>query len=330
MTASPSLQQRRAIEAPLGPMLVIAGPGAGKTFCLIYRIQHLIEKLGIPPRRILAVTFTNKAAEEIKTRLHGARGAAVEDVTRGTLHAICLSILRDFADRCGLRPGFGVADREYQERVLRRLRIPSKRCAQALALFSLYRLQGRPLGERGMAVFARYREALRARNMADFDDLVTLTEQLLRTDEHAAAELRARWDYVLVDEFQDLNPAQYGIVRRLADRHRNLFGVGDDEQSIFSWTGADPHIIRRFRDDFGLAEPIVLDENRRCSIPILDAARRLISRNPVLFEKQIGSIRESAFEVAVRTFADEADEADWIIGDILADRAEAGLGLGQY
>ena len=330
MTDYPSPQQRKAIEAPLGPLLVIAGPGAGKTFCLIYRIQHLIEKLGIPPRRILAVTFTNKAAEEIKTRLHGARGAAVEDVTRGTLHAICLSILRDFADRCGLRPGFGVADREYQERVLRRLRIPSKRCAQALALFSLYQLQGRPLGERGMAVFARYREALRARNMADFDDLVTLTEQLLRTDEHAAAELRARWDYVLVDEFQDLNPAQYGIVRRLADRHRNLFGVGDDEQSIFSWTGADPHIIRQFRDDFGLAEPIVLDENRRCSVQILDAARRLISRNPVLFEKQIGSTRESTFEVAVRTFEDEAEEADWIIADILADRAESGLGLGQY
>ena len=103
-----------------------------------------------------------------------------------------------------------------------------------------------------MMVFARYREALRARNLADFDDLITLTEQLLRTDEGAAAELRARWDYVLVDEFQDLNSAQYGIVRRLADSHRNLFGVGDDEQSIFSWTGADPNIIRQFREDFGL------------------------------------------------------------------------------
>ena len=137
VTDQPSGQQLKAIEAAPGPVLVIAGPGAGKTFCLIYRIQHLIQKLGVPPRRILAVTFTNKAAEEIATRLHSTRGLTVEDISRGTLHAICLRILRDFAERCGLRPGFGVADREYQERILRRLRIPSKRCAQALALFSL-------------------------------------------------------------------------------------------------------------------------------------------------------------------------------------------------
>ncbi len=132
MSFAPTPEQRRAIEAPLGPLLVIAGPGAGKTYCLIYRIQHLIEELGIPPRRILAVTFTNKAAEEIATRLHDTRGVTAADVTRGTLHSICLRILRDYAERCGLRPGFGVADREYQERVLRRLRIPAKRCSHAL------------------------------------------------------------------------------------------------------------------------------------------------------------------------------------------------------
>ena len=148
MTFTPTPQQRRAIEAPLGPLLVIAGPGAGKTFCLIYRIQHLIEKLDVEPRRILAVTFTNKAAEEIATRLHENRGVTAADITRGTLHSICLRILRDYAERCGLRAGFGVADREYQERVLRRLRIPAKRCAQALSLFSLHRMQGKVLSER--------------------------------------------------------------------------------------------------------------------------------------------------------------------------------------
>src|SRR5688500_18336525 len=141
----PTRQQRDAIEAPLGPVLVIAGPGAGKTFCLIHRIQYLIEKLDIAPRRILAVTFTNKAAEEIATRLHEERGIAAVDVTRGTLHAPCLMILRDYAERCGLRPAFGVAAHEYPDHVLRRLRIPAKRCSHALALFSLYRLQGKPL-----------------------------------------------------------------------------------------------------------------------------------------------------------------------------------------
>jgi DNA helicase II / ATP-dependent DNA helicase PcrA len=326
----PTPQQLRAIEAPLGPVLVIAGPGAGKTFCLIYRIQHLIQKLDILPRRILAVTFTNKAAEEIATRLHETRGVTAADITRGTLHAICLRILRDYAERCGLRPGFGVADREYQEQVLRRLRIPSKRCAQALALFSLHRLQGKPLGDRGLAFFARYQEALRARNLADFDDLIMLTEQLLRTDESAAAELRSRWDYVLVDEFQDLNPNQYGIVRRLANSHRGLFGVGDDEQSIFSWTGAEPGIMGRFRDDFGLEEAILLDQNRRCSIQILESARRLIACNPVLFKKQIDSTLESAFEVMAHGFDNEEVEASWLIGDILKDRASSGLSWGDY
>jgi superfamily I DNA/RNA helicase/DNA polymerase III epsilon subunit-like protein len=330
MSFDPSLQQRRAIEAPLGPVLVIAGPGAGKTCCLIGRINHLIGRLDFAPRRILAVTFTNKAAEEIATRLHETRGATAVDITRGTLHATCLTILRDFAERCGLRPGFGVADRDYQERLLRRLRIPAKRCSRALSLFSLYQLQGRPLGDRGLAVFQRYREALRARNLADFDDLVALTEQLLRTDERAAAELRGRWDYVLVDEFQDLNPVQYGIVRRLADSHRNLFGVGDDEQSIFSWTGADPRIISRFKEDFGLDEPIVLDENRRCSVQIFGAARRLIERNPALFAKRIDATRESPFDVVVRVFENEETEADWIIADILADRAAVGMGWGEY
>ncbi|MFL5401608.1 MAG: UvrD-helicase domain-containing protein [Gemmatimonadales bacterium] len=330
MSFDPTFQQRRAIEAPLGPVLVVAGPGAGKTYCLIGRINHLIGTFGIAPPKILAVTFTNKAAEEIAKRLHETRGPMAVEITRGTLHATCLTILRDFAGRCGLRPGFGVADRDYQERLLRRLRIPAKHCSRALSLFSLYQLQGRPLGERGLMLYQRYREALRARNLADFDDLVALTEQLLRTDERAAAELRERWDYVLVDEFQDLNPVQYGIIRRLAQHHRNLFGVGDDEQSIFSWTGADPRIISRFREDFGLGEPIVLDENRRCSVQIFETARRLIARNPKLFDKQIGASRESAFDVVVRTFENEDTEAAWLLADILDDRSRAGLSWGEY
>ena len=330
MSSEPTRQQRRAIEAPLGPVLVIAGPGAGKTFCLIGRINHLIGRLDFEPRRILAVTFTNKAAEEIATRLHETRGITAADVTRGTLHSTCLMILRDFAERCGLRPGFGIADREYQEQVLRRLRIPARRCSQALAQFSLHRLQGKILSDRGMAFFGQYQEALRSRNLADFDDLITLTEELLRTDESAAAELRSRWDYVLVDEFQDLNPTQYGIVRRLADEHRCLFGVGDDEQSIFSWTGADPGILGRFREDFNLGEPIVLNENRRCSVQILDSARRLIACNPVLFDKQIDTTLASPFDVLACSFDNEEAEAAWLIRDILSDRATAQTGWGDY
>jgi DNA helicase II / ATP-dependent DNA helicase PcrA len=330
VTFEPTPQQLRAIEAPLGPVLVMAGPGAGKTYCLIQRIQHLIGHFGIPPRRILAVTFTNKAAEEIAVRLTEARGCTADDITRGTLHALCFKVLRDYSERCGLRSGFGVADQEYQLAVLRRLKVPEKRRAQVLARFSLHRLQGRPLGERGAALLARYQERLRTRNLADFDDLVVLTEQLLRTDASAAAQLRSRWDYVLVDEFQDLSPVQYGVVRRLADSHRNLFGVGDDEQAIFSWAGSDPHIIHRFRDDFGLTHPIVLDRNCRCSAQIFEVAKRLIACNPRLFEKRIEATRDSPFDVAVEEFETEDDEASWLIDDLQKDRHGAGLGWGDF
>jgi ATP-dependent DNA helicase UvrD/PcrA len=326
----PTFQQRRAIEAPLGPVLVMAGPGAGKTYCLICRIQHLIAEHGIPPRRILAVTFTNKAAEEIATRLREARGYAAEEVTRGTLHALCFKLLRDYAERCDLRPGFGVADHEYQLGVLRRLRVPEKRRAQVLTLFGLYRLQGRPLSERGAELLGRYQERLRTRNLVDFDDLVLLTERLLRTDTWAAAQLRNRWDYILVDEFQDLSPVQYGVVRLLAEGHRNLFGVGDDEQAIFSWAGSDPHIIHRFRDDFGLTHPIILDRNCRCSAQIFDAAKRLIACNPRLFEKQIEATRESPFDVKVEIFDSEEEEAVWLIDDMVRDRDQSGTAWGDF
>jgi superfamily I DNA/RNA helicase/DNA polymerase III epsilon subunit-like protein len=329
VTFEPTNQQRRAIEAPLGPVLVLAGPGAGKTYCLIRRIQHLIHQLGFSPRRILAVTFTNKAAEEIATRLTDARGYAAEDVARGTLHALCFKVLRDFPERCGLRPGFGVADQEYQLSVLKRLRVPEKRRAQVLALFGLYRMQGRPLGERGTELLLRYQERLRDRNLADFDDLVVLTDRLLRTDASAAAQLRARWDYVLVDEFQDLSPVQYGVVRQLAEGHRNLFGVGDDEQAIFSWAGSDPHIIHRFREDFALTHPVVLDRNCRCSVQIFESAKRLIAWNPRLFEKQIEATRQSCFDVKVEAFATEDDEVAWLIEDIRRDRDQSGIGWGD-
>jgi ATP-dependent DNA helicase UvrD/PcrA len=330
MSFEPTFQQRRAIESPLGPVLVVAGPGAGKTYCLICRIEHLIHRFGLEPRRILAVTFTNMAAEEIAARLHETRGPGRADITRGTLHAVCFKILRDFASHCGLRPGFGIADQDYQLSLLKRLRIPEKWRGQVLTLFGLHRLQGRPLGQRGTDLLIRYQERLRAQNLVDFDDLVVLTERLLRTDPAAATQLRERWDYLLIDEFQDLSPAQYGVLRQLAEIHRNIFGVGDDEQSIFSWAGSDPHIIQRFRDDFEVGEPIVLDQNCRCSIPIFDAAKRLVACNPRLFEKQIEAIRDSPHDVMVRQFETEREEAEWLIQDIAKDRDEGGLSWGDF
>jgi superfamily I DNA/RNA helicase/DNA polymerase III epsilon subunit-like protein len=330
MIPDPSAQQRKAIESPLGPLLVVAGPGAGKTFCLIARIQHLIAHFGLAPPRICAVTFTNKAAQEVAARLHRTLAIDGQDIVCGTLHSLCLSILRAHPLAAGLREGFGMADEDYQCRLLRRLRVRSERHQQTLNLFGRFRLEGRPLHPRDAALFEEYRAALRSRNLLDFDDLIALTAELLRRNPRVADELSGRWDAVLVDEFQDLNLAQYEILQRLAAQHRNLFVVGDDEQSIFSWTGADPRILQRFRDDFGIVEPVVLDRNRRCSVRIFEVARRLISRNPVLFHKQIDADRESEFEVAAFGFADEGAEAAWIVEDLLRDREATGTSWGEY
>jgi len=328
---TPTPRQREAIEAPLGPVLVVAGPGAGKTFCLIERVGHLISSRGFDAERICAVTFTNKAAEEIAGRLEGGLGEAAEKVTRGTLHALCASLLREHGEILGIDRGFGIADEAYQQIVLRRLGAWKKRWGALLLGFGRRRLQGHELTQSDERLFQRYLEHLRRQDMLDFDDLIALTAEMLREHTEIAAEIAGQWDYVLVDEFQDLNPAQYEILRTLAWDHRNMFGVGDDEQSIFSWTGADPTILRRFATDFGIAQPIILDRNRRCSRQIFEVARRLLSVNAPLFaHKEISADRESAYQVAAHSFTEDVAECEWIIADLLDDRETEGREWGDY
>jgi len=322
--------QRRAIEAALGPTLVIAGPGAGKTYCLIHRIEYLIRVHHIAPHAICAVTFTNKAAEEIAQRLRGVLDRAADTVTRGTLHWLCAGILRDHAEAAGLRPGFGIADEQYQLSVLARLGVWKKRRNQLLTLFGRWRLQQHPPTPDDKRIFDRYIAALRERNVVDFDDLINLTDQLFQRHPDVADQVASRWIYLLVDEGQDLDPTQYAILKRLAQEHRNLFVVGDDEQSIFTWRGAAPEILRRVQDDFGCGEPIVLDRNRRCSHQIFETARRLVEANPSLFDKRLSADRESQHPVRAFDFAHEAEEAEWILSDLRQDAAASGRSLGQY
>lgn len=322
--------QRRAIEAPLGPLLVIAGPGAGKTFCLIRRVEYLIRVHHLPPQRICAVTFTNKAAEEIAGRLRATLHHDADAVTRGTLHWLCAGILRDHPVAVGLKPGFGIADEQYQESVLRRLGVWRKRRKAMLTLFGRRRLQGRQLSAGDERLFQRYLAALRERNVVDFDDLISLTDELFRRHPGVADQVAGQWTYLLVDEGQDLDPTQYAILKRLASGHRNLFVVGDDEQSIFSWRGAEPAVLRQFQQEFGIPEPIVLDRNRRCSHQIFETARRLVAANPNLFDKQLSAERASDHEVVACTFADEEAEAGWMLEDLRADQARAGRSFGDY
>ena len=316
----PLPQQRLAIEAPLGPVLVVAGPGAGKTFCLTRRIEYLITHLGFDPARICAVTFTNKAAEEIAARLR-------HDVTRGTIHALCLAILREYAEAAGLPKGFGVADEPYQSAILARLKVAPERRGGVLTRFGQHRLGDYRLTADEARLFREYVSYLARRHMIDFDDMIAKTAALLKTRSDVADALAARWDYLLVDEFQDVNPPQYDILKRLAEPHHNFFAVGDDEQSIFSWTGADPAVLERFRRDYGIAQPIILDKNCRSSHQIFETARRLLARNPRLFEKQLSADKHSEHEVRAVTFRDEDAEATWLIEDMVTDRATGERGL---
>ncbi len=332
MALDPLPQQRLAIEAPLGPVLVVAGPGAGKTFCLIARINHLINTLGIAPERICAVTFTNRAAEEIAVRLAHTLGDRAEAITRGTIHALCLGLLRDHAEAAGLRKGFGVADEQYQKVILGRLHVPLEQRGSLLNRFSRHRVQKQDyeLTRDDARLYREYATWLAHRNMLDFDDLVAKAEELLRSRGDIADTIAARWDYLLVDEFQDVNAVQYDLLKRLAAPHGNFFAVGDDEQSIFTWTGADPYVLVRFSHDYEIDRPIVLDKNCRCSRQIFETARRVLAHNPQLFEKQLSAEQESAHEVGAFAFRDEEEEASWLLEDILADRAAAGLGWGDY
>jgi superfamily I DNA/RNA helicase len=326
----PTEFQRQAIEAPLGPLLVLAGPGAGKTFCLIERIRFLIEHRRIEPARIGAITFTNKAAEEIAERLR-EMGEPARGVKRGTLHSLCGEILREHGEWVGVRRGFGIADEEYQLGVLRRLGVWEKRRSWLLTRFGLHRAQGVPLTPDDLAHFHRYRAHLDHRNMVDFDDIVLKTAELFAKYDEVAEAVAARWDYLLVDEFQDLNPRQYAVVKRLAQTHRNLFAVGDDEQSVYSWAGADPRVLRDFLNDFRITRPVLLDENRRTPREIFETARRLLRQNPSLFDQKIlHARRESVHPVRALGFRDEGTEAAWLLEDLAADHAANQLPWGEY
>ncbi len=323
---SPTPSQRLAIEADPASLLVLAGPGAGKTFCLTERIRFLIERHRFDPARICAFTFTNKAAGEIAHRLETQMGDAAARVKRGTIHAFCAELLRELGANVLLERGFGIADEEYQLSVLRRIEGRSRRWhKRVLNRFSAHRFRGDVLEHDELALFEKYEHFLEVRKLVDFDTLVIKAAELLERPADGAA-IRSRWDVVLVDEFQDLNPVQYRIVRALAHDHGHVFAVGDDEQSIYSWAGADPRVFLAFAKDFRLSREVHLEENRRCPRDVFTFARKLIAFNPPLFTSRFPprADRESPFPIGVEGFETDEHESAWIIADVKRDREAHG------
>ncbi|HEY4157324.1 MAG TPA: UvrD-helicase domain-containing protein [Polyangiaceae bacterium] len=312
-----------------GPLLIFAGAGSGKTRTIIYRIAELFGR-GVPPYRILAVTFTNKAANEMKARLAGLAGdAVVRDLWIGTFHSVCARLLRRYHAEVGLQRDFVIYDDADQKavlvRVLRELGLddqehPPKALSSQI---SREKCEGRGPADIGREfsfdrafgdIFARYQAALLRSNAVDFDDLLLLMARIASDPNSAAGgELRDRFHYVLVDEFQDTNLIQYKLIRALSERRRNLCVVGDDDQSIYRWRGADVRLIRSFRRDFPDATVIKLEQNYRSTGNIVRAALGVIEPAFEREPKHLWTEQSEGEPVKVRLVRDEREEANFVV-----------------
>src|SRR3569833_244121 len=330
-TLTPTPSQRDAIEAPARASLVLAGPGAGKTFSLSERIRFLFEQHQVDPARICAFSFTNKAAGEIEHRLSERLGSlAASKIKRGTIHAFCAELLRELGEDVLLERGFGIADDECQLSVLRRIEGPKRWHRSLLNRFSAHRFRGDALGPDDAILFQQYERYLQRAKVVDFDMLVLKAADLLERD-GPGATVRARWDVVLVDEFQDLNPVQYRVIAALARDHRHVFGVGADAQSIYSWAGADPKVFRAFSNDFGISKAIHLEDNKRCPRSVVSMARRLIGFNPPLFDlpREQRVEHDTPHPIDTIVFDDDDRDGHCISADVRRDRNAYGHDWGD-
>jgi len=329
----PTDSQRAAIEAEPRPLLVVAGPGSGKTFCLIERIRFLIEEHRVAPESICAFTFTNKAAEEIAARLDQL-GATASLVKRTTIHKFCVDLLREHGRRVGVEPGFGIADDDYQMQVLWRLEANPKKREALPKRFSLHRLRGDELHRESATRLEQYERMLKRENLLDFDMLLLKARDLMLHVDDVADAVRGKWGAVLVDEFQDLNPVQYEVLRALTRVHGNVFAVGDYDQSIYGWAGAQPELFEKYMNDFRIIRPIALLENRRCPRDIFELARRFVETNPMLpgLGDRVGLVanKPSEFEIEALSFDSADDEIEWIIRDMHEQREDHGLKWGDF
>jgi DNA helicase II / ATP-dependent DNA helicase PcrA len=325
--------QREAVTHPGGPLLIVAGAGSGKTRVLTHRIAWLIKEQGISPFEILAITFTNKAADEMKTRVEALIGPVAKKMWVSTFHSACVRILRRDAQRLGYKSSFTIYDQADAERlttyVLRDLNIDPKRfpprsvhavISQAkndLVDFDTYGDRAQTIYERRIAqVYKEYQRRLVANSAMDFDDLLMVTVDVLRTNPDVLAHYQNRFKHILVDEFQDTNKAQNELVLLLGKEHQNVCVVGDSDQSVYRFRGADIRNILEFEDAFPSATLVVLEQNYRSTQTILDAANAVIANNlmrkpKALWTEQVGG------ELIERYYAeDEHDEARWLVQEV--------------
>ena len=326
-------RQREAVRHSAGPLLVLAGAGSGKTRVIAHKIVHLIERRGAAPERIVAITFTNKAAREMRERVDGLAPGAESRPWISTFHRLGLRILRAELDACGYRPGFSIFDAADCAGLLADLMrreqpgsdIPVPRVQQCISSWKVALTPPERVANADLTpahalsarCYARYCEALMTFNAVDFDDLITRPVEFLRGNSDALARWRAEIDYLLVDEYQDTNASQYELVKLLVGGHQRLTAVGDDDQSIYAWRGARPENLGQLSGDFPELKVVKLEQNYRSSGIILNAANALIAHNPHLYEKRLWAEHGVGDKIRVFACTTEHDEASRIAADIM-------------
>ena len=335
--------QQEAVYHTEGPLLILAGAGSGKTRVLTHRIAYLIDECQVNPWNILAITFTNKAAGEMRERVDQIVDFGAEDIWVSTFHSTCVRILRRYIDRLGYDRSFTIYDGDDQKTVIKevckKLNIDTKIYKERTLLSAissakdemigpkeyLLRSEGDYARQRIAQVYEEYQKRLRSNNALDFDDLLFKTVELFKTDAEVLNYYQDRFKYIMVDEYQDTNTVQFQFVSLLAAKYRNLCVVGDDDQSIYKFRGANIHNILDFEKTFPDAKVIKLEQNYRSTKTILDAANGVIHHNQGRKDKTLWTDNEQGVPIALNQYQTEYEEAMGIVNDIAAktERHEA-------
>jgi DNA helicase-2/ATP-dependent DNA helicase PcrA len=308
--------QTTAVEHLEGPMLVLAGAGSGKTRVVTFRIANLL-KIGVPASEILAVTFTNKAAEEMRSRIEKL---ANHKILTCTFHSLCARILRESIASLGFQNDFAIYDEDDSEKLIKVCLTASNQKENLVKTVKSHISTAKNnlvQPEEYADIFQLYQTKLKEYNAVDFDDLLALTVQLLRDHPDVLEKYQRKWTFILIDEYQDTNAAQHEIIKLLAARHRNVFAVGDPDQSIYSWRGANVRNILEFEKDFPGARIVPLEQNYRSHTTILNAANALIKHNSSRYEKNLWSGLGPGEKICLNISENDHAEADFVVRQIL-------------
>lgn len=325
--------QKKAVETVDGPVLILAGPGSGKTRVITHRIAYLVGVLGVRPQHIMAVTFTNKAAREMSSRLEALAGSAVKDLTLGTFHAICVRILRREGKELGINPGFTIYNGDDQLKLvkaaIKQAGLDPKNYTPGAVLSAISAAKSELLTPEDLSqrvtghfdevvvkVYENYRSSLARNNALDFDDLLMKTVKGLAANETILKRYQDKYRHILVDEFQDTNLVQYELVKMLSAKYRNICVVGDPDQSIYSWRSADIRNILNFEKDFPDVTTIYLEQNYRSTRNIIGAAQAVIDSNKARKKKALWTENDEGARVKLIEAYDQQEEARLVINEI--------------